>query len=150
MAFLFEIIFCYRQQYIFQHRCVTHLYNLSIIQQVQYLFFYLHHISVYMNRIDKIKEMLATSPTDNFLQHALALEYTKIDEDQKARILFENILTASPDYIGSYYHLAKLLERSGERNAAIECYEKGMQAAKAAGDMHAYNELQSAYEDLIY
>lgn len=103
-----------------------------------------------MNRIDKINEMLAASPADNFLQHALALEYVKIGEDEKAKTLFENILTASPDYIGSYYHLAKLLERCGEKNAAIEWYEKGMQAAKAAGDNHAYNELQSAYEDLIY
>lgn len=94
--------------------------------------------------------MLAASPSDNFLQHALALEYIKVQDDEKARTLFENILAASPEYIGSYYHLAKLLERGGEKNAAIESYEKGMQAAKAAGDNHAYNELQSAYEDLIY
>lgn len=94
--------------------------------------------------------MLAASPTDNFLQHALALEYIKVQEDEKAKLLFENILAVSPGYIGSYYHLAKLLERNGKKNAAVEWYEKGMQAAKAAGDNHSYNELQSAYEDLIY
>ena len=37
-----------------------------------------------------------------------------------------------------------------EKQLAIEWYEKGMQAAKQAGDQHAYNELQAAYEDLVY
>jgi Tfp pilus assembly protein PilF len=103
-----------------------------------------------MNRIDKIKEFLVASPADNFLRHALALEYLKIGEDRKARELFEAILTASPDYIGSYYHLAKLLEKMQENTLAVEWYEKGMAAAKQAGDHHAYSELQGAYEDLVY
>ena len=33
---------------------------------------------------------------------------------QSARQLFEEILEREPEYIGSYYHLAKLLERIGE------------------------------------
>ncbi len=103
-----------------------------------------------MDRIAKIKEFLEANPSDNFLRHALALEYTKIGEDGKAREYFEAILSDSPDYIGSYYHLAKLLEKMGEAPLAIEWYEKGMAAAKKAGDNHAYGELQGAYEDLVY
>jgi Tfp pilus assembly protein PilF len=103
-----------------------------------------------MDRIAKIKEFLLANPTDNFLRHALALELIKTGDNAQARILFESILTTSPDYIGSYYHLAKLLEQMGERELAIEWYEKGMAAAKSAKDQHAYNELQSAYEDLVY
>ena len=103
-----------------------------------------------MDRIARIQEFLAGSPHDNFLRHALALEYQKIGEDAKARELFENILTASPDYIGSYYHLAKLLEKLEEKELAISWYEKGMAAAKKAGDNHSYSELQAAYEDLVY
>lgn len=103
-----------------------------------------------MNRIDRIQEMLAANPKDLFLRHALALEWIKIGNDAEARGLFEAILTDDPTYIGSYYHLAKLLERIGERDAAIQWYEKGMEAAKTAKDQHSYNELQSAYEDLVY
>jgi tetratricopeptide (TPR) repeat protein len=103
-----------------------------------------------MDRIEKIKEFLSASPNDNFLRHALALEYIKAGSDAEARELFEAILTASPDYVGSYYHLAKLLEKLGETNLAIEWYEKGMAAAKTAGDNHSYSELQGAYEDLVY
>jgi Tfp pilus assembly protein PilF len=103
-----------------------------------------------MNRIEKIKEFLIANPTDNFLRHALALEYTKAGRDQEARKLFEDILASSPDYVGSYYHLAKLLEKMEQVPLAIEWYEKGMAAAKAAGDNHSYSELQAAYEDLVY
>jgi len=103
-----------------------------------------------MDRIARIREFLVASPNDNFLRHALALEYLKIGEDAPARELFEAILTESPDYVGSYYHLAKLLEKMEERELAIQWYEKGMAAAKQAGDNHAYSELQAAYEDLVY
>ena len=103
-----------------------------------------------MDRIARILEFLEKQPKDNFLRHALALEYTKLNKDAAAKALFLDILTESPDYVGSYYHLGKLLEKLGETNAAIEWYEKGMAAAKTAKDQHAYNELQAAYEDLAY
>ncbi len=102
-----------------------------------------------MNRIDQLKQFLQDDPEDNFLQHALALEYIKAGNDGEARKLFESILTRDPAYIGSYYHLAKLLERNGETSTALAWYEKGMAEAKKAGDLHAYNELYGAYEELL-
>ena len=107
-------------------------------------------VSLRMNRIEKINEFLIDNPRDNFLRHALALEYIKLGDDLHAKDLLEAVLTDSPDYIGSYYHLAKLLEKLTLTAQAIEWYEKGMAAAKKANDQHAYNELQAAYEDLVY
>lgn len=103
-----------------------------------------------MDRISKLKGFLEQQPQDSFLQHALALEYVKAGNEDEAQKLFENILTRDAGYIGSYYHLGKLLERTGKGDEAISVYEKGMAAAKQAGDQHAYNELQGAYEDLAY
>ena len=103
-----------------------------------------------MERIEKLREFLISNPTDSFLQHALALEYCKLGDDVTARELFEKILTREPSYIGSYYHLAKLLERMGDNEAAIQWYEKGMEEARAANDLHALGELRSAYEELIF
>jgi Tfp pilus assembly protein PilF len=103
-----------------------------------------------MEHISKLKELLAINPNDSFLQHALALEHIKIGNDADAKTLFENILNYDPAYIGSYYHLAKLLERNGDSESAISWYEKGMEEAKKANDIHAYNELKSAYEELIF
>ncbi len=103
-----------------------------------------------MTRIERIIEFLNQQPRDKFLRHALALEYIKIGEAIKARDLFLEILNESPDYIGSYYHLAKCLVDLQEIEAAISWYEKGMAAAKLAKDDHAYRELLAAYEDLVY
>ena len=102
-----------------------------------------------MEKIEKLKSFLKSSPEDPFLNHALALEYIKQGDDSGARILFIEILERDPAYIGSYYHLARLLERSGETENAKIWYEKGMIAAQQTGDRHAYNELQAAYENLI-
>lgn len=102
-----------------------------------------------MERIDKLKTFLEKSPNDSFLKHALALEYVKLGDEAGARQLFEEILTQDPAYVGSYYHLGKLLERTGEPRLAIEWYEKGLAAAKAAGDRHAYGELQGAYDEAM-
>ena len=103
-----------------------------------------------MDRIEKIRTMLAENPKDSFLCHALALEYIKLGSDNDARRLFESILHNEPGYIGSYYHLAKLLERIGDTNEAIKVYEKGMEEAKKAGDDHSFSELRSAFEELTF
>jgi len=103
-----------------------------------------------MDRIAQLKQFLEASPNDSFLKHALALEHIKLGDDITARQLFEDLLAYEPGYTGSYYHLGKLLERAGDKEAAIKVYETGMAMAKAANERHTYNELQSAYEDLVY
>ena len=103
-----------------------------------------------MDRIEKLKEFLQANPSDSFVQHALALEYIKLGNDAEARTLFEDILNREPSYVGSYYHLAKLLERRGESDEAIKVYEKGMEETKRIGDNHAFEELRSAYEELTF
>ena len=103
-----------------------------------------------MDRISKLNEFLKTNPKDSFVQHALALEYIKLGNDEQAKGLFEEILNREPGYIGSYYHLAKLLERINNTDEAIKVYEKGMEEAKKAGDNHAFGELRGGYEELTF
>lgn len=100
-----------------------------------------------MDRIAKLKEYLKTEKEDSFLQHALALEYIKSGNDEEAKKLFNEILEREPTYVGSYYHLGKLLERNGDTEKAMYVYAKGMEIAKEAKDHHTYNELHAAYED---
>lgn len=101
-----------------------------------------------MSRIEKLLDYMKTSGKDSFLQHALALEYIKVGDDDEARKLFNEILLREPTYIGSYYHLGKLLERVADFERAIRVYKRGMQEAKKAGDNHTYSELNGALEDL--
>ena len=93
--------------------------------------------------------MLQDQPKDSFLKHALALEYIKIDKEDEAIIQFIELLNNEPDYVGSYYHLAKLYERNQQTDAAIEIYTKGMEVAKKLKDNHNLNELRSAYDNLV-
>lgn len=101
-----------------------------------------------MSRIEKLIEYMKTAEKDSFLQHALALEYIKVGEDEAARDLFNELLLREPTYVGSYYHLGKLLERAGNFEKSIRIYKRGMEEARRAGDNHAYNELQGALEDI--
>lgn len=101
-----------------------------------------------MDRIARLQQFLAANPNDAFVRHALALEYVKKGDDAEAQRLFESVLAADENYVGSYYHLAKLLERNDKITDAAAVYAKGMQKAEEAGDQQAYNELRSAYEEL--
>jgi len=101
-------------------------------------------------RIEKLKSFLKQSPDDCFLNHALALEYIKLGNDVDAQVLFEHNRSVDVSYVATYYHLGKLLERAARTDEATKIYEEGMAVAKIVNDMHSYNELQAAYEDLVY
>jgi Tfp pilus assembly protein PilF len=102
------------------------------------------------DRIEKLKSFLQQSPADCFLNHALALEYVKACDELTAKQYFETNITNDARYVATYYHLGKLLERTGENELAIQVYEQGMIHAKAAKDAHSYSELQGAYEELTF
>ena len=110
----------------------------------------IHNKIIFLDRITKLKEFLQANPADSFIRHALALEYIKIGNDIEAREMFEELLNKEPGYVGSYYHLAKLHERNERIEDAIHVYEKGMEAARQAGDNHALGELRGAYEELTF
>ena len=101
-----------------------------------------------MDRVNKLKEYISINGTDSFLQHALALEYIKVGNDGAAKKLFNEILKREPTYVGSYYHLGKLLERVGDPQKAMRVYKRGMEIAEVANDSNSYRELQGAYEDV--
>jgi len=103
-----------------------------------------------VDRIEKLRQFLEIDPTDNFIQHALALELVKAGDDAAAQKLFEDILQRDPGYVGSYYHLAKLFERNGKTELAIKWYQKGMEEARRTGESKALSELKSAYEELTF
>jgi Tfp pilus assembly protein PilF len=97
-----------------------------------------------MTRIEKLIAFLERNPSDAFSRHALAMEYIKSGNDAAARSELETVLDRDPSYVGSYYHLGKLLERTGEAEQAAATYQKGILEAEKAGDRHAAGELRAA------
>jgi Tfp pilus assembly protein PilF len=101
-----------------------------------------------MDRIAKLQEFLALDPGDLFSAHALALEWVKAGEDATAKDIFEDILARDPSYVGSYYHLGRLLERTGRMEEARQVYGAGLEVALSKKEQLAANELRSALEEL--
>lgn len=103
-----------------------------------------------MDRISKLRSFLAENPQDDFLNYALAQEYIGLGDDAQAEAIFLNLLEWHPNYVATYYHLGKLLERKGNIEEAKQRYTQGIEIAKKANDRHSLSELQSAFLELEY
>lgn len=101
-----------------------------------------------MNRIEKIKELQLEQPNDQFLWHALALEYMKIGDLKAAENAFLHNLTIDAMYLASYYHLGKVYEQMSDLNKAALYYNLGIDIGLKQDDRHTIHELRSAL-DLI-
>jgi tetratricopeptide (TPR) repeat protein len=96
-------------------------------------------------RLQKLLEFFEAEPNDQFIQYALATEYVKLNDTDKALRFYESLVNNHPGYTGTYYHLGKLYETLGRKDEALQTYQKGMLVTREKRDNHAYSELQSAY-----
>jgi predicted Zn-dependent protease len=98
-----------------------------------------------MNSIDRIiilNEYIQDDPLDPFNYYALALEYLKLDEPDKAQVQMEYLYKNHPEYLPNYYHFAQYLYGLGNSIKANQVAEEGMKVARNANDHHTLNELR--------
>lgn len=100
------------------------------------------------SRISTLAKAVKDHPEDSYYKFTLALEMLKLDEVIKAQILFEAIKNKDPEYVGVYYHLAKLYADTGENNKALQTYKEGIKIAEAQHDLHSKSELSAALTNL--
>lgn len=103
-----------------------------------------------MSRKAQIILFLESTPDDAFLNYALAQEFISEGNDAEAEKLFEKLLKIQPEYVATYYHFGKLLERKGLKNEAMEVYRQGIEIGKKLRELHSVSELQSALLELEY
>ena len=101
-----------------------------------------------MNRLEKLLEFIKNEPNDEFLKYALATEYLRLNDAEKALSYYEDLVNNHPNYTGTYYHLGKLYEALDRKQDAINIYEKGMEITKQKRDNHAFAELQAVYREV--
>jgi tetratricopeptide (TPR) repeat protein len=99
-------------------------------------------------RLEKLLEFIKNEPEDPFLKYALATEYLRINQTDKALNYYEDLINNHPGYIGTYYHLGKLYEALNRKEDAIATYETGMKVTREQRDNHAFSELQAVYNQL--
>jgi len=99
-------------------------------------------------RLEQLFSFLQEDSYDSFLLFAIAKEYESLGDLEHAKEYYLKILSNDPDYVGMYYHLAKLYEKLEENAKAIEMYDAGLKIGTKLADFHAVAELNNAKVNL--
>jgi tetratricopeptide (TPR) repeat protein len=97
-----------------------------------------------MTRLEQLLQLLSQEPNDDFLNHALAMEYMGVGKYAEAVAAFENLLQRNPEYLPSHYQLGQALEKLNENEKAISVYKKGIELANKQKNRKALGELNEA------
>jgi tetratricopeptide (TPR) repeat protein len=103
-----------------------------------------------MSRLEQIQQFLIDNPKDPFLHYALAQEYIKMDDSKSALEKYLYLVEFHPKYVATYYHLGKLYYQMGQKELAIDYFDRGIIVAKELGEQHSLSELQSAKLEIEY
>ncbi len=98
-------------------------------------------------RLFFLEQYFREEPHEPFNGYALAMEYLSTDTP-KALELFEMLYREHPDYLPTYYQLAKLYLESAAYSKAEEVYLKGMDLARQQSNSKTEKELKGAYQIL--
>lgn len=99
--------------------------------------------------IEQLEIFAREEPNDPFNLYALALEYMKVDVG-KAQSFFEQLIDQHHRYVPTYYQLGQLYADQGKTEEAIKVYERGIIAARNAGDEKALREIEGAKLAILY
>ncbi len=95
-----------------------------------------------MNRLDKLRNMLADEPDDVFLNYALALELDKSEQYDESLDLFNRLTRRNPPYVPAFFMAAQMLNRLDRSDEARQFLQRGVQEATAQGNDHAAAEMR--------
>ncbi len=99
-------------------------------------------------RLAMLQQLVAKTPADPFPRYGLAMELKKLGRAQEARVAFGELIEHHPGYVAAYLMYGNLLRELGELGEAAAIYDRGAEAALAAGNHHAHDELVSARAEL--
>jgi len=99
-------------------------------------------------RRELLEDFVAQDPDDPFSRYALALELEKEGNDLGAVPQLQEVIVRDPSYVAAYYHLGRLLAKTGLLDEARDVYRRGLVAATYANDQRARSEIQEALETL--
>src|SRR5678816_783908 len=94
------------------------------------------------DRIAVFEEMLVADPSNTMVMFGLAKEYEKLGQNDKVIDLLENYLASADDEGNAYGVLANAYALSGNREKAVETYQKGIDVAMAHGHPSMANEFK--------
>jgi len=94
-----------------------------------------------MSRREKLEEMLAESPADQFLRYGLANELKKEGEFEQSVVLYRGLMADAPPHIASFLMAAQVLESLERIDDAREVLRIGIEEARRQDELHAAGEM---------
>ena len=91
-----------------------------------------------------LEQFIAEDPNNLFSRYALALEIEKEGRDPEAIGHLQEAISRDPNFVAAYYHFGRMLARTGQVEEARAVYQRGLEAAGAAGDQRTCSEIQEA------
>lgn len=101
-----------------------------------------------MSRLEKLQEMLKSSPQDPFLHYGLAMEHRKGGDLDAALACLAQAIDCDADYVAAYFHGGQILAEQGQVDTARQMLRDGIVIARRSGDAHAAEEMTGLLESL--
>lgn len=101
-----------------------------------------------MDKIARLKEILALDPKNSFARYGIAMELVTRGEADAALREFDTLLANDPEYTAGYFMSAQTLVKAGRTQEAIERLKAGIGCAARCGNSHALSEMQGMLDEL--
>ncbi len=100
-------------------------------------------------RIDKIQAMLQDDPGDAFLRYTLAMEYRKLDENEKSLVLLTDLANhEEPRYVAAFFMAAQQLVELDRMEEARTFLRDGIDEARRQDNQHAAAEMSELLSEI--
>ena len=91
--------------------------------------------------LESLEKLIGTPRDGSLLRFSLGLEYSRLNQWEKAIEHFRRSVAADPVYSAAWRALGKSLEAAGQAEAALAAYRDGIAAARQKGDKQAEKEM---------
>jgi predicted Zn-dependent protease len=102
-----------------------------------------------MDKISRLKEILALDPKNSFARYGIAMELVSQGDISAALTEFDILLSNDPNYTPGYFMAAQTLAEADRKPEAIERLKSGIGCAARAGNSHALSEMQAMLDELV-
>jgi predicted Zn-dependent protease len=102
-----------------------------------------------MSRLEKIESMLQEDPRDPFLRYTLAMEYRKLEQNDKSlKILTELANSETPKYVAAFFMAAQQLVELDRLDEARTYLRDGIDEARKQNNLHAAAEMSELLSEI--
>jgi Tfp pilus assembly protein PilF len=101
-----------------------------------------------MPRLEKLQEMLKSTPHDPFLHYGVAMEHRKAGDLDSALAALAEALACDASYVAAYFHRGQILVEQGNLESARQTLRDGISIARRTGDAHAAEEMTALLDSL--